>query len=355
MLFYFYTEPNLQIWLLDAQGIRAYVSEPLPLAGFAAAKKDLWRALGVEAGQVERAPQRRGLDIPRPNASLPPLAPAIAHMTELLLPAPIAKSLAAVKELIIVPVLDLGTVPYALLRPFNYEEALIERMSLYLAPSLFELAPEMTPWLPNFQDVLVVGNPAFTDKSPMWRLPPLKGAEQEATAIAAQFETKPLIGKAATKRAVIARAQTADLLYFATHGVADPKNSRQGSFLALSEERDDLGLWTMAEILQRHYPARLAVLSACQTGLGETYKGGVMALGRTFQVAGVPRVVMSLWNIDDKATAELMQSFINYLRSELPAQALRHAMRDGINRHRSPALWSPFVFFGTPERIQRQS
>lgn len=73
-----------------------------------------------------------------------------------------------------------------------------------------------------------------------------------------------------------------------------------------------------------------------------------MSLGRTMQVAGVPRVVMSLWNVSDEATVDLMKSFISHLQGDVPAEALRQAMLETRKTHPNPAHWAAFVYFGLP-------
>ena len=269
-----------------------------------------------------------------------------------MLPDSVGLQLTSVKALIIVPVLALGTVPFAILKPFKTNESLIDRMSISIAPSLFEIRPasDEGEWSPVFNKSLIVGNPYFTAKALIdWDIPPLPGAEREARTISRLVNTPVLLGKDATKTAVMARVSDVDFLYFATHGVSNSMNSRVNSFLILSGTDRETGFWNMEEILNQHYKARLAVLSACQTGLGETYKGGIMALGRTFQVAGVPRVVMSLWNVDDNATVYLMEAFVGNLQKNSPAESLQQAMLKTRKKYPNPSKWASFVLFGTPK------
>jgi len=103
----------------------------------------------------------------------------------------------------------------------------------------------------------------------------------------------------------------------------------------------------------------LAVLSACETGLGETRSGeGVLGLQRGFSIAGVDSVVMSLWSVQDKATADLMRAFYDHLfhrrRPLPPADALRAAQLQMLERARksygesSANRWAAFVVSGRP-------
>ena len=86
----------------------------------------------------------------------------------------------------------------------------------------------------------------------------------------------------------------------------------------------------------------LAVLSACQTGLGEATTGeGVFGLQRAFHIGGARNVIASLWKVDDEATAALMNQFYYYLwqKGETPLEALHHAQLKLYRNPRSiPAL-----------------
>jgi len=283
---------------------------------------------------------------------------AISQVTSLILPEKIIASLAnqthPIRQLIIVPALDISRVPFALLQPSG-DTYLIDDMSITMAPSLFNIvagAKNAQSWSSDFENPLVVGNP-IPLKDAIWDFDELPGAQREAEAVANLLNTRPILADIATKKVVVARAQHADLLYFATHGVADGSDPLSGSFLALvspqtASGRTAAGRWTMREIEANRLTARLTVLSACATGLGPKYAGGIMHLARTFQVAGVPRVVMSLWNVDDEATAAMMPLFIKHLRRERPAEALRQAMLDIRMTRPAPLHWAAFTLFGAP-------
>jgi CHAT domain-containing protein len=93
------------------------------------------------------------------------------------------------------------------------------------------------------------------------------------------------------------------------------------------------------------------VLSACETALGREVKGeGLMGLTRGFMYAGAPRIVVSLWNVNDRATAELMQRFyramiVDRLR---PAEALKSAQAQlaSDSRWSAPYYWAGFELQG---------
>jgi CHAT domain-containing protein len=94
--------------------------------------------------------------------------------------------------------------------------------------------------------------------------------------------------------------------------------------------------------------ADLVVLSACETGLGKEIRGeGIVGLTRGFMYAGVPRVIVSLWSVNDRATEELMAAFYQKLLKDklAPAEALRQAQIAMLRNVRwsSPYYWAAFV------------
>jgi CHAT domain-containing protein len=357
LMFYDYIEQDqlLKIWLLNSQGIRQHVAIKKGREELEKAIATLRQALEVESLQATRTPKR--VDRARIAYSPTPTSPgllvsSVNNLTEILLPPPVRPELQSVKHLIVVTTGAIGTVPLSVLQPFNKGQYLIENMSISYAPSLYELARKVKPWKHELLPAVIVGDPDLTSIQG-WEFPVLNGAKEEATAVAKLIKGEPLIGKDATIETVLGRLQGAKLLYFATHGVADADASLDESFLALGSKFSGQGKWTMRQIEARYYDeTELAVLSACQTGLGQVYDGGIMHLARTFQVAGVPRVVMSLWRVDDEATADLMITFVRHLQdpksSVIPAEALRRAMLEVKGRRPEPRRWASFVLFGTP-------
>lgn len=107
----------------------------------------------------------------------------------------------------------------------------------------------------------------------------------------------------------------------------------------------------LKDIYKLKLSADLVVLSACQTALGrELKREGLIGLTRGFQFAGAPRVVASLWKVDDRATAELMKWFYRGLLVEKkPAsEALAAAQENMAATHRwsHPYYWAGFVLQG---------
>jgi tetratricopeptide (TPR) repeat protein len=144
------------------------------------------------------------------------------------------------------------------------------------------------------------------------------------------------------------------IVHFATHGLINSEHPElSGLVLSLVDENGKLqdGFLRMSEIFNLRLPADLVVLSACQTALGKEIKGeGLIGLTRGFMYAGAERVVASLWQVDDQATAQLMRHFYRGMLQEnlRPAAALRAAQIEmsKSSRWSAPYYWAGFVIQG---------
>jgi CHAT domain-containing protein len=150
------------------------------------------------------------------------------------------------------------------------------------------------------------------------------------------------------------------IVHFATHGVLDSQNP-QRSGLILSRltpngtyQNGDL---TLQEIFNLKLRAELVVLSACQTGMGQSIDNvkdiqgeGLVGLTRGFMYAGTPRVMVSLWNVNDQSTAALMSQFYQnkLAKGMTPAAALRQAQLEMLRnpKYQAPYYWAPFILQG---------
>jgi len=189
------------------------------------------------------------------------------------------------------------------------------------------------------------------------RLDPLPNTRREVMAIGAMFpesRRKILLGRDATESSVKQEDLTQyRRLHFATHTFMDEHSpARSGVVLALHDPHGEDGVLRASEILKLKLDADLVVLSACRTGLGTMVRGeGLVGLTRAFLYAGASRVVVSLWEVADSATADLMQSFYAAMgRGRSPAEALRLAkarmLAQGATVYRHPYYWAPFVLAG---------
>ena len=147
------------------------------------------------------------------------------------------------------------------------------------------------------------------------------------------------------------------ILHFATHGLLNSNRPElSGLVFSLIDEqgRTQDGFLRLPDTYELKLPADLVVLSACRTGLGQEIRGeGLVGLTRGFMYAGAARVLVSLWNVDDAATAELMRRFYQkMLGSEKlsPAAALRAAQLSLSQDRRwaAPYYWAGFILQGEP-------
>lgn len=116
----------------------------------------------------------------------------------------------------------------------------------------------------------------------------------------------------------------------------------------------DDGILTAKEIAALNFSkVKLIVMSACQTGLGDVEANeGVYGLQRAFKLAGAETLIMSLWEVDDKATSLLMKTFYeDYLNGKVKDMAFRNAINkvrsykdeNGNTPFSSPYYWAAFI------------
>jgi CHAT domain-containing protein len=186
----------------------------------------------------------------------------------------------------------------------------------------------------------------------------LPGTRQEAQAILALLPktetTAAFDDQANLNLAINPQLSQYRIIHLATHGVfngEEPTDS--GIILSLVDAKGTPinGFLRLNEIFNLNLPAELVVLSACETGLGQEIKGeGLVGLTRGFMYAGTPRVLVSLWQVDDQATAEMMTRFYKLILEKKlpPVQALREAQLQMQNETewKSPYYWSAFILQG---------
>jgi CHAT domain-containing protein/tetratricopeptide (TPR) repeat protein len=237
--------------------------------------------------------------------------------------------------------------------PFNaltndQNNPLIVQHTLTTAPSIQALALTQRLKKPDRSPIpLIVGNPQMPSYQGI-SLESLPGAETEAKQIAQLFNTQPLIGPQASKATVLNRMKTATLIHLATHGILDTLRGDIPGAIALTPSPGNDGFLTAGELVDLKLTADLVVLSACSTGRGDITGDGVIGLSRSLFIAGVPSVVVSLWNVRDESTALLMTEFYKNLnaRKLSKAQALRQAMLTTRKTYPKPADWAAFNLVG---------
>lgn len=353
---------------------------------------------------------RRGVSVGRqgvPVKTAVPRArpePEIARQLHRLLVEPALARLpgSADETIVIVPHRSLWRLPFAALRD-DSDRYFSNRFRLTFAAS--EPSWRLVAERPRSSDhrsarAWIAGNPQMPPSASAcgleFSLKPLPGAEREASDIARLFgpgRAELFRGPQADRLRLEAWQSDFSVLHLATHGVACPGEPLD-SFVALasldpastsvdrvSEKmtlRADPRLPVWLPGYSRLAPARpdgqpagitypglldartiinrftlradLVTLSACQTGLGRTLGQGTIGFTRAFLAAGARSLLVSLWNVDDDSTRDLMVAFYKeYLRHGNKALALQRAMQSVRRLHPEPRHWAPFTLVGLDE------
>lgn len=158
-----------------------------------------------------------------------------------------------------------------------------------------------------------------------------------------------------------------EILHFATHGEADSHDPDQNKIYLNDDEGSDLTL-TGDQIEERRFESELAVLAACEVGIGFSEPGeGNMNISRSFAHAGVPRTISALWKVSDPGAADMVTFFYDHLKvlRLQPSSALRQAQLDVLFERddikisapdypasirgydgRQPFYWAAFRYYG---------
>jgi len=291
---------------------------------------------------------------------------AVAGRLHAALLAPAAGVLRGARHVVLVPDGALWELPFQALRPRG-GRYLVQDAAVSYAPSLSVLRDMRTHRrapAPGDRALLAVGNPdlgAARRRSPsvlLSDLQPLPEAEAQVRAIARLYDAgtaEVRVGAAARETWVKQEAPHFRLLHLATHGLLDDASPLYSQLVLAAPragEGDD-GLLEAREILDLSLDAELTVLSACETGRGQSGAGeGLIGMAWAFFVAGCPATVASQWKVEAASTTRLMLAFHRGLRARLsPAEALRRAALAQMQRPgaRHPFYWAGFVAMGDAE------
>ncbi|MDT7687686.1 MAG: hypothetical protein QOE46_445 [Acidobacteriota bacterium] len=235
------------------------------------------------------------------------------------------------RRLVVVPHRALHYVPFHALE--DGREYVVERREVSYAPSASVLSYCLARPTRPFERALLMG--VADEQTPRVR--------DEIHALAPLFpHADALLDAEATISALRERAPTVDVLHLACHGQFRP-DSPLFSSLRLGD-----GWLTVRDAYTLDVGAGLVTLSACETGVSAVAPGDeLLGLVRGFFYAGAPTLLLSLWTVDDEATAELMTDFYTSLRAgSRPAAALRSAQLRQMRERPHPFFWSPFILTG---------
>jgi CHAT domain-containing protein len=235
------------------------------------------------------------------------------------------------RQLVIVPHRALHYLPFQALH--DGSSYLIERRQVSFAPSAVVLQQCLDRPRYDFKKALLLG---VADEQ-------IPGVHEELRALDRIFpQIRRFLDKSATAEALLNNSTGADVLHLACHAQFRSDNPLFSS-LKLGD-----GWFTARDAYGLRLNCGLVTLSACETGMNEVAPGEeLMGLARGFLSAGSPTVMMSLWTVDDEATAELMATFYDELAgTKSPAAALRAAQTKLLKQRPHPFFWSPFVLVG---------
>jgi CHAT domain-containing protein/tetratricopeptide (TPR) repeat protein len=180
----------------------------------------------------------------------------------------------------------------------------------------------------------------------------LKYSETEIKKISEYFPTVPFKKDKASVKNFIKEAPTYEWIHLATH--SDPNlNSEEGGALIFFENihKNEPSILYANEIISLKIRANLVVLSACQSSIGQyTPSQGMNSIAQAFLNAGAKSVVTSLWQVDDRSTAQFMEIFYSYLSKGFSKnKALQFTKKKMMNK--MPYYWAPFVLMGETGNI----
>ena len=401
LLEYYLGEERSYLWAVTSTSIESFELPKRALVESAA--RSVYESLVARNRRVkfETADERRGR-IAKADAEYSAVARELSQMVL----APVASQLAN-KRLLIVGDGALQYVPFAALPApgsSSFEPLAVsnEIVSLPSASTLAVLRREVAKHGSAPKTIAVIADPVFSDDDPRLSSILVRSKTSNTTPAARRAATSSrdeikrsasdtgwdgeapnlarlpftrkeadtivsLVPRASRKEeldfaANLSNATSADLaeyrmIHFATHGFLNSRHPElSGIVLSLVDEKgqDQNGFLRAHEIYGLKLRAELVVLSGCRTGLGKDIRGeGVIGLTRAFMHAGAARVLVSLWDVGDEATAELITRFYRNLLSgekRSPAAALRAAQTSMAQDKRwsAPYFWAGFSLQGEP-------
>ncbi len=330
---YFVAPHGVHAWVID-RARSHHVLLPLDRAGL--------QRIVCWANQFSRREDARGARLPDTCSEAATAAEAFQKLI-----APIRQAIET-RKIVLIPHGPLHYVPFAALHNPENGKDLIDEFILTYAPSASTLRFLRAKESPVEGTALILGNPV----SPLPALRQLPGAERETAAIAQMLGANARVGTDARESLLYGLDGKTDLVHLAAHGLYDAANPLF-SRIALAPGESHDGSLTVDEILSSMdlTGVNLVVLSACSTAVGARTGGDeVVGLTRAFLYAGTPSVLSTLWNIDDTASAGLMEEFYRGLTNgKSAAEALRDAQLAIRETHSDPRYWAAFTLHGDPQ------
>ncbi|MEP1097247.1 MAG: CHAT domain-containing tetratricopeptide repeat protein [Cyclobacteriaceae bacterium] len=268
----------------------------------------------------------------------------------------------SIKELVILPDGVLGTLPFEALidsdsESSDYDSApfLIRNYGVSYDYSATLFTQRKTEEVDSSSDILLFAPVDFSENEV--KMATLPGSEEEIMEIRYLFmgtsnrpETRTRL-QASESSLKLEDLNKYKFLHFATHGLVNESEPALSRIFLNPSEGEDGSLYA-GEIYNLKIDADLVTLSACETGLGKVAKGeGIVGLSRALQYAGANNIIVSLWQVSDASTSQMMIEFYKYnLNNDHHGYnaALRQAKLMLLNttEYNSPYYWAPFILVG---------
>ncbi len=195
-------------------------------------------------------------------------------------------------------------------------------------------------------------------QSENYRLYPLPYAHKEAEEVSRHTFGRLITGKEANEHFFKTHTAHYDIIHLAMHTILDNQHPLYSKlvFTQPADSPED-GFLNTYEIYSLKFKTNLAVLSACNSGSGKLSKGeGIISLARSFMFAGTPRLVMSLWEVQDKTGATIMSLFYKNLVRGMPVDvALQKAkiayLKDADPLRSHPYFWAGYQVMGNASPV----
>ena len=217
-------------------------------------------------------------------------------------------------------------------------------------------------WLFNQQNNVRISNKKLIAFSPQYNqsevslvragFADLKFAREEATAIASLFGGESVKNQEATKARFLSSIDKYGIFHFSMHSQLFEDDFNKSCLVFSNNEK-----LFFSELYSLNFPAKMAVLSACDTGNGVLKSGeGIMSISRALTYSGVQSSVYSLWQVPDKETAEIIIDFYKNLKDgQDKDEALSNAKKTFISKNplkAHPYFWAGFVVNGNMEPLE---
>ncbi|MFO0700752.1 MAG: CHAT domain-containing protein [Nitrospira sp.] len=329
VLFYTYSTENesLCIWLLGSNGQIERKRNRVSQSDFDAIRPRLLAALGaVPAGSVRDSHE-------------------IRKITDDLMPAKIVSVIEQWKlaRLLIVPIFDLGEIPYAALI-LKDGRLLMDVVRITILPGFYVLGeqPQRRP-SGQLEESFIAAYEGGSGCEPTLKHA-LAGTDKVKKLLGVKPET-PVLRRVREASKWLRAGASPRFIFIAAHGVSNQSDPVDGGYVCMED-----GRWTGRQVADLRMNGGLksnpiVILSACESGTGKMFDVGAIGLSRAWYYAGASTVVASLWRVDELKAMELMESFVEKAKSLPPDEALWKAMQ-ALRAKNNPVDWAAFSVFG---------